>query len=192
MPPARPPRLLALAALAAALLAPRDAGALKSPIVVFLNSNQRIKEGFPQLALFGFYYGREGVNVLGVYAGPRYTFGPIGVELKGGAYGGGAHDARAIINNQIDLTTRYFSVASFTDWYPKNVYYSYLSAFFTPLPLYLGFIGDLSYDCSASPCTTLSGGPSVGVGTKAMYVATSLLFTNTDNRYLRLTVGLTF
>lgn len=180
--------LLALALL----LCPSTASAIETPIVAFLNSNQRIKEGYPQLALFGFYYGREGVNILGIYAGPRWTFGPVGVEFKTGAYGGGSFPGHAIVNNQVDFLSKYFSIASFTDWYPKDLVYSYLSAFFTPLPFYLGAIGDLSYDCSARRCTSLSGGPSLGVGTRAMYVATSYLFTNTSNRWLRLTLGLTF
>lgn len=174
------------------LLYSSPALAKKTQILTFLNSAQRIKEGYPQLSLFGFYYSKADLSLLGLYAGPRWTFGPIGVELKTGVYGGGDLDAKAIINTQIDYSHKYVSAFIFGDWYPADTAYAYASAFFTPQPLYLGFTSDLSYDCSAKKCVTVSGGPSVGVGTKAMYVATSYIFVSDDTSWIRLSVGLTF
>jgi hypothetical protein len=177
-----------------AALSPAEARAVPTQTIVFLNSNQRIKEGYPQLALFSYYYARPGLAVLGIYAGPRWTFGNFGVEFKTGAYGGGSLDAHAIINNQLDYTSKYLSITSFTDWYPRAEIYTYLSAYAVLGPLYLGGVGD--YDQIWAPAEaalkSYGGGPAIGVGTRAMYLATSLIFKNDHTRAIRLTIGLTF
>ncbi len=185
--------LVAALAATAVLSAVSTASATPSQVVIFLNSTQKIKAGYPQLSLFSFYYGRSDVSVLGIYAGPRWTVGNWGFEMKAGAYGGGENEGHAIINNQIDYSRKHFSITSFTDWYPPAEVYSYLSAFAIFDPLYLGVVGDIdgSWDPKAK-FVNYGGGPSVGLGTKAMYLATSLIFNNTQGKAIRLTVGLTF
>ncbi|MFO0660577.1 MAG: hypothetical protein U0165_12205 [Polyangiaceae bacterium] len=170
-----------------------EASATPSQVVIFLNSIQRVKEGWPQLSLFSFYYGRSDVSVLGIYAGPRWTLGHWGLEMKAGVYGGGVNEGHAIINNQIDYSRKHFSVTSFTDWYPPREVYTYLSVFGIFDPLYVGAVGDVdaSWDPDAK-FVNYGGGPTIGLGTKAMYLGTSLIFNNTQKRAIRLTVGLTF
>ena len=158
---------------------------------MFLNSNQKLGDGWPDLALFSYYYGRKDVSLLGIYAGPRWTFGRVGVEFKTGAYGGNDLETKAILNNQVDFTSKYFSAAFFTDYYPKSEVYSYLSALFTLGPLYLGAVGDLTHDWGPYTGTITSAGPLIGVGTKGLYLGTALLFRSDQTQAIRLTLGLT-
>jgi hypothetical protein len=187
----RRPRTSCLIAFTLFLL-PASAGAVPSQIVVFLNSNQKVKEDYPELALFSYYYARTGVSLLGVYAGPRWTYGDVGAELKTGVYGGNGLDTRAIVNTQLDWASKPFSITSFTDWYPTDEVYSYLSAFAQLGPLFGGIVGDLSYKWGRDGFTTYAGGPTIGAGTKTMYLGITYL-TDQDRRHaIRMTVGLTF
>jgi hypothetical protein len=181
---------LAIALLGA--FAARPARATPTQIIVFLSSTQQFKEDLPKLSLFGYFYARQGVNLLGIYAGPRWTWGPFGLEFKTGGYGGTDIEARAILNNQMDLTWANFSLTSFTDFYPSTEIYSYLSAYANAGPIFGGAVADLTRDWSATPQTIVTGGPTVGAGTKAMYLGTTYVFSNEHQRWIRLTVGLTF
>jgi hypothetical protein len=190
MPHPRP--LLVVTALAASLFVARPASALPIEESIFLISNQRVAEGYPQAALFGYYFAREGTSYLGIYAGPRWTFGRLGFELKTGAYGGPAADARVIFNNQTDYTHKWFSVTSFTDVYPGDSFYTYLSTYLNLQPLYLGFVGDYTHELVGVPYRKLSGGPTIGVGTKTLYFGTTYMFSSKNSNAIRLTVGFTF
>jgi len=185
--------LFASALGAGALLVAPSARAVPAQIAVFLNSTQKVFDSgtAPQLSLFGFYYNRTDVSVLGVYAGPRWKFGDLGVELKTGVYGGENYPVRAIVNNQLDFTQKHISLTSFTDWYPPDQMYTYAGAFAVFGPLYLGAVGDLTRDWSAQPFTTIQGGPSIGVGTKALYFGVAFIFRNDDTQAIRMTVGVT-
>ena len=187
-------RFVYVAALAAAIalaLVATPARAIPAQTVVFLSSDQKIREGAPHLSLFGYYYDRTGVSLLGIYAGPRWTFGHLGVEFKAGVYGGPGLETRAIANNQIDFSAKHLSVAWFTDWYPTDEMYSYLSTMLVFGPLYVGGVGDVTYDWSAHPFTTFSEGPAIGLGTKSLYVGAAYLFTNAHTTAIRMSIGIT-
>lgn len=185
--------ILAAAVLIAVLCAAeRPAHAVGSEMIVFLNSYQKLeKEKLPQLSLFGFFFARKSVSVLGVYGGPRWEFGPIGVEGKIGMYGGGDYPAKAIVNNQVDLTLKHLSVTSFTDYYPTSQIYSYLSTFLVFGPLNIGGVADVTYDWGEKPFKTMSKGPSIGLGTKALYFGVSYIFRTDRSESMRMTVGVT-
>jgi hypothetical protein len=192
-PGLRVPRIVASLGVATALLLGTSrAEALSTQMVVFLNSSQPIATGWPDLSLFAFYYARPDVNVLGVYAGPRWKWGDFGLEVKTGAYGGGSQEAKAIVNMQLDYSRPWLSLTSFTDYYPLTQIYSYASAFgIIGNILFIGALGDFTYDWGPTPVTQLQGGPSLGAGTKKAYLAVSYLFRNDDTQWIRLTVGLT-
>jgi hypothetical protein len=184
--------IVALGVAMFALTVAPSARAVPAQIAVFLNSTQKVLDSGPQLSLFGFFYSRPGVDVLGVYAGPRWTFGSVGVEFKTGVYGGGDnYPVKAILNNQLDLTLKHLSLTSFTDWYPPTQMYTYLSGFFVYGPLYVGAVSDLTRDWSSLPFTTIQGGPSVGLGTKGLYLGVAYIFRNDDTQAVRMTVGIT-
>ncbi len=186
------PTLFASALILTLLASERPAHAVGTEMIVFLNSYQKFeKQKLPQLSLFGFFFARKNASVLGVYGGPRWEFGPIGVEGKLGVYGGGDYPAKAIVNNQVDLTLKYLSVTSFTDYYPTNQIYSYLSTFLTFGPLNVGGVADFTYDWSDKPFKTMSKGPSIGLGTKALYFGVSYIFRTDHSESLRMTVGVT-
>lgn len=185
-------RIVSLVGVLAALVSvARPARAIPSQTIIFLGSNQRIREGYPQAALFGYYYGRDDVSLLGLYAGPRWTFGGWGVELKTGVYGGPGLGAHPIANNQIDFTSKRFSLTSFSDVYPNQQAYSYLSAYVNFDPLFLGVVSDFTADWSATTTTKVTGGPTIGAGTKTLYFGTSYLFSTQHTTAIRLTVGIT-
>lgn len=184
--------LLAATCLGFLLTSARPAHAVGTEMIVFLNSYQKLeKEKLPELSLFGFFFSRNGESVLGIYGGPRWKFGNIGVEAKGGVYGGGKYPAKAIINNQVDFTLKYLSVTSFTDYYPTQQIYSYLSTFLTFGPLNVGGVADVTYDWSDKPFKTMSKGPSIGLGTKNLYLAASYIIRSDRSESLRMTVGIT-
>lgn len=185
------PRLLFAATLAALTLGARPAHALPTEIILFLGSEQKVLEKGPKLSLFGFFFSRGNASVLGVYGGPRWTFGPLGVEGKLGVYGGGDYPAKAILNNQVDFTLKHLSVASFTDYYPTQQIYTYLSTFLVFGPLYVGGVADVTYDWSDKGFKSMSKGPSVGLGTKSLYFGTSYVFRTDHSQTLRMTVGIT-
>ena len=169
----------------------RPARAVPAQTVVFLSSEQKVLDSGPHLSLFGYYYGRSGVSLLGLYAGPRWKFGDLGVEFKGGVYGGPDLETRAIVNNQIDFSKKHLSVTWFNDWYPPDEIYSYLNTMLVFGPLYVGGVADLTYDWSRTGYTTFSEGPTIGIGTKALYFGTAYLFTNHHTTAIRMTVGIT-
>lgn len=184
--------LLPATALSTLFLFARPASALPTEESIFLISNQRVAEGYPQAALFGYYFARDGLSLLGIYAGPRWTFGRLGFELKLGAYGGPGVDSRAIFNNQTDYVHKWFSVTSFTDVYPGDSVYTYLSSYLSLQPLYLGVISDYTHELVGAPYRKLSGGPTIGVGTKTLYLATTYMFSSKNSNAIRLSVGFTF
>ena len=183
--------LIVAAACSAVLVHAAPARSVPAQTVVFLSSEQKVFDTGPHLSLFGYYYGRTGVSLLGLYAGPRWKFGDLGVEFKGGVYGGADLETRAIVNNQIDFSKKHLSVTWFNDWYPPDEIYSYLNTMLVFGPLYVGGVADLTYDWSAKGYTTFSEGPSIGLGTKSLYFGTAYLFTNHHSQAIRMTVGLT-
>jgi hypothetical protein len=178
--------------LALVLLVPARAEALPTETIVFLNSEQKVLEKAPNLSLFGFFFSRNAQSVLGVYAGPRWKLGDFGVEGKLGVYGGDGFPAKAIFNTQVDYALEHLSVTSFTDWYPPDQVYSYLSTFLVFGPLYVGGVADVTIDWSGTRTTkTMSKGPSVGLGTKNLYLGTSYILRSDRSESLRMTVGIT-
>jgi hypothetical protein len=184
--------LLAAACAASLVCSARPSYAVGSEMIVFLNSYQKLDEKkLPELSLFGFFFARHSQSVLGVYGGPRWKIGNFGVEAKLGVYGGADYPAKAIINNQIDYTLKYLSVTSFTDYYPTQQIYSYLSTFLTFGPLNVGGVADVTYDWSDKPFKTMSKGPSIGLATKYLYLGTSYIFRTDRSQSIRMTVGVT-
>jgi hypothetical protein len=174
------------------------AGDVPAQMVVFLGNQQKVLKGGPQLSLFAFFYGRTDVSLLGVYAGPRWTFGALGVEFKTGVYGGTNYSARPILNNQIDVTKKHLSIAWFTDLYPPDEAYSYLSTFLVFGPIYIGGVADVTVDWSHAPYTKYQEGPALGAGTKTIYLGVAYLFVDDTSipahersNAIRMTVGLT-
>ena len=186
------PFVASLGLAAILLLSAPPASAYSTQMLVFLNSYQMVQKGWPDLSLFAFYYGRPDISVLGVYAGPRWKWGDFGFELKTGAYGGGSQEAKAIVNTQLDYSLPWLSLTSFTDYYPLTEIYTYASAFgVIGNILYVGGVGDYTYDWGPEAANILQGGPSIGAGTKKAYLAVSYIFRNDDTQWIRLTVGLT-
>lgn len=184
--------MLAAACAITLLFVTRPAHAVDTEMIVFLNSYQKFeKTKLPQLALFGFFFARNKESVLGVYGGPRWEFGSFGVEAKLGVYGGGDYPAKAIVNNQLDFTLKHLSVTSFTDYYPTNQIYSYLSTFLLFGPLNIGGVADVTFDWSDKPFKTMSKGPSIGLGTKGLYLGVSYIFRSDRSESLRMTLGIT-
>jgi hypothetical protein len=176
----------------ALLLTASPARALPTQMVVFLNSYQTVEKGWPDLSLFAFYYARPNVSVLGVYAGPRWKWGNLGLEVKTGAYGGGSQETKAIANVQVDYSLPWLSLTSFTDYYPLTQIYSYASAFgIIGKILFIGGVADVTYDWGPEPVQQVQGGPSLGAGTKNAYLGVSYMFRNDDTQWIRLTVGIT-